>query len=55
MALALPAATRTTHRNGVLLITLSILFWSMGGLFTRLLPFDLWTIIFWRGVFTRWR
>lgn len=32
-------------------MTASIIIWAMGGLFTRLLPFDLWTIIFWRGVF----
>ena len=25
--------------------------WGSGGLFVRLLPFDMWTIVFWRGVF----
>ena len=25
--------------------------WASGGLFTLLLPFDLWTIVFWRGFF----
>jgi drug/metabolite transporter (DMT)-like permease len=25
--------------------------WGMGGLFMRLLPLDLWTIVFWRGAF----
>jgi drug/metabolite transporter (DMT)-like permease len=39
------------HREGVLLVLLATVAWSAGGLFTRLLPFDLWTIVFWRGVF----
>jgi drug/metabolite transporter (DMT)-like permease len=25
--------------------------WGSGGLLVRLLPFDMWTIVFWRGVF----
>jgi len=37
--------------HGILLVSASAILWGMGGLFTRLLPFDLWTIIFWRGVF----
>lgn len=37
--------------TGITLVLLSTIFWGMGGLFTRLLPFDLWTIVFWRGVF----
>ncbi|MFZ5710934.1 MAG: DMT family transporter [Pseudomonadota bacterium] len=43
-------ASRTTLR-GIALVSVSTVIWGMGGLFTRLLPFDLWTIIFWRGVF----
>jgi drug/metabolite transporter (DMT)-like permease len=43
-------AARETTR-GVALVGASTIVWGMGGLFTRLLPFDLWTIIFWRGVF----
>lgn len=41
----------TSTTTGITLVTLSALIWGMGGLFTRLLPFDLWTIVFWRGVF----
>jgi drug/metabolite transporter (DMT)-like permease len=32
-------------------VSASVIIWAMGGLFTRLLPFDLWTIVFWRGAF----
>ena len=37
--------------RGIVLVSASAIVWGMGGLFTRLLPFDLWTIIFWRGIF----
>jgi len=33
------------------LVMLSTIAWGSGGLFIRLLPFDMWTIVFWRGVF----
>jgi EamA-like transporter family len=45
------ADARARHREGVLLVLLATVAWSAGGLFTRLLPFDLWTIVAWRGVF----
>ncbi len=51
MPLAEPAAARRPAVNGLLLISLATMVWASGGLFTRLLPFDLWTIVFWRGVF----
>jgi drug/metabolite transporter (DMT)-like permease len=35
----------------VALVVFATIAWSSGGLFTRLLPFDLWTIVAWRGVF----
>ena len=34
-----------------MLVMLSTIAWGSGGLFIRLLPFDNWTIVFWRGVF----
>ncbi len=37
--------------RGIAFVGASTVIWGMGGLFTRLLPFDLWTIIFWRGIF----
>ena len=37
--------------QGIALIVLSTIAWGSGGLFVRLLPFDMWTIVFWRGVF----
>lgn len=40
-----------SNRLGILLIVISTIAWSSGGLFVRLLPFDAWTIILWRGVF----
>ena len=39
------------HTQGVLLITLSTVFFSSAGFFTRLIPLDVWTMLFWRGVF----
>ena len=45
------AHARARHREGVALVLLATIAWSAGGLFTRLLPFDLWTIVAWRGVF----
>jgi drug/metabolite transporter (DMT)-like permease len=45
-------ATKSGLRmQGVALVSLATIAWASGGLFTRLLPFDLWTIVFWRGVF----
>lgn len=36
---------------GALLLLLSAVCWSTAGFFTRLIPLDPWTILFWRGVF----
>ena len=44
-------AERAASLNGLLLVSLSTITWASGGLFVRLLPFDLWTICVWRGVF----
>jgi drug/metabolite transporter (DMT)-like permease len=44
-------AGRVRHYRGVALVCLATVAWASGGLFTRLLPYDMWTIIFWRGVF----
>jgi len=44
-------ASRATNLRGLVLVSLSTITWGSGGLFVRLLPFDLWTICFWRGVF----
>ncbi|TDP48027.1 DMT family transporter [Zavarzinia compransoris] len=44
-------AVRNDMRLGVALVALSTLAWSSAGLFTRLLPHDAWTILFWRGLF----
>jgi drug/metabolite transporter (DMT)-like permease len=43
--------TTNTNTTGIALVTLATVVWASGGLFTRLLPFDLWTIVFWRGIF----
>ena len=40
-----------TRVTGITLVAIATLVWASGGLFTRLLPYDLWTIVFWRGVF----
>jgi drug/metabolite transporter (DMT)-like permease len=39
------------HARGVLLITLSMLAFSSAGFFTRLIELDVWTMLFWRGLF----
>jgi drug/metabolite transporter (DMT)-like permease len=46
-----PALARRRYLIGVTVITLSTIAWGAGPLFIRLLPFDMWTIVFWRGVF----
>jgi len=45
------AHARARHLQGIVLVMLSTIAWGSGGLFVRLLPFDMWTIVFWRGVF----
>lgn len=44
-------AARRRHLTGIALIVLSTVAWGSGGLFVRLLPYDIWTIVFWRGIF----
>jgi drug/metabolite transporter (DMT)-like permease len=39
------------HRAGVALVIGAAMAWSTAAFFTRLLPFDSWTILFWRGLF----
>ncbi len=51
MVAAVLAKDAIRHRAGIALIVLSAIAWGSGGLFVRLLPFDMWTIVFWRGVF----
>jgi len=41
----------TRHAQGILLITLSAAAFSSAGFFTRLIPLDVWTVLFWRGWF----
>jgi drug/metabolite transporter (DMT)-like permease len=43
--------TAAQHRIGITLVTLAAVAWSTAPFFTRLLPFDSWTILFWRGIF----
>jgi len=37
--------------RGVVLVTGAAVAWSTAGYFTRLIPVDLWTLVFWRNVF----
>jgi drug/metabolite transporter (DMT)-like permease len=39
------------HRTGVALVIAAAVAWSTAPFFTRLLHFDSWTILFWRGLF----
>ena len=40
-----------SYRLGMLLVTASAIAWSTAGLFTRLIPLDVWTLLLWRGGF----
>jgi drug/metabolite transporter (DMT)-like permease len=39
------------QQMGIILVTAAAVAWSTAPLFTRLLPLDSWTILFWRGLF----
>jgi drug/metabolite transporter (DMT)-like permease len=43
--------TRPGHRIGFLLVSASAVAWSLGGLFTRIIRLDSWTMLAWRGIF----
>lgn len=43
--------TAFQRRTGIALVTAAAVAWSTAPFFTRLLPLDSWTIIFWRGLF----
>jgi drug/metabolite transporter (DMT)-like permease len=45
------ARDRSQHRLGIALVLAAAVAWSTAPFFTRLLPFDSWTILFWRGLF----
>jgi len=40
------------HRLGLILVACAALAWSSGGIFTRIIPTDLMTMLFWRGLFS---
>ncbi|MEZ5831643.1 MAG: DMT family transporter [Dongiaceae bacterium] len=42
---------REQRYAAILFLALAALCWSTAGLFTRLIPLDAWTILFWRGAF----
>lgn len=44
-------STDRQHRVGIALLIAAAVAWSTAPFFTRLLHFDSWTILFWRGVF----
>src|SRR3954470_6965258 len=43
--------THHQHRTGIALVITAAFAWSTAPLFTRLLHYDSWTILFWRGLF----
>jgi drug/metabolite transporter (DMT)-like permease len=43
--------TASQRRTGIVLVVAAAVAWSTAPFFTRLLPFDSWTILFWRGLF----
>src|SRR3984893_7537073 len=48
--ISLMATAQSQHRLGIALIVAAAVAWSTAEFFTRLLPFDSWTILFWRGL-----
>jgi EamA domain-containing membrane protein RarD len=49
--MSLMAGAHSQHRLGIALVAAAAVAWSTAPFFTRLLPFDSWTILFWRGLF----
>jgi drug/metabolite transporter (DMT)-like permease len=45
------AGALSQQRTGIALVVAAAVAWSTAPFFTRLLPFDSWTILFWRGLF----
>jgi len=45
------AEIRSQQRLGIALVVGAAIAWSTAPFFTRLLPYDSWTILFWRGLF----
>lgn len=45
------AGAPSQHRAGIALVVAAAVAWSTAPFFTRLLAFDSWTILFWRGLF----
>jgi drug/metabolite transporter (DMT)-like permease len=43
--------TASHRRTGMVLVVAAAVAWSTAPFFTRLLPLDSWTILFWRGLF----
>jgi drug/metabolite transporter (DMT)-like permease len=44
-------ARASQHRLGLALVTGSAIAYSTAGFFTRLIPLDVWSLLFWRGLF----
>jgi drug/metabolite transporter (DMT)-like permease len=45
------AEVDSQRRTGIALVAAAAVAWSTAAFFTRLLPLDSWTILFWRGLF----
>jgi drug/metabolite transporter (DMT)-like permease len=45
------AGAHSQRRLGIALVVAAAVAWSTAPFFTRLVPFDSWTILFWRGLF----
>jgi len=43
--------TASQRRTGIALVIAAAVAWSTAPFFTKLLPLDSWTILFWRGLF----
>lgn len=48
---ASPAASDRSVAIGIALVLSSAVAWSTAGFFARMVPVDLWIVVFWRGIF----
>jgi drug/metabolite transporter (DMT)-like permease len=49
--ISLMTETASQRRTGIILVVAAAVAWSTAPFFTKLLPLDSWTILFWRGLF----
>lgn len=51
MVASAAVADRSQRNLGIALVLFSSISWGSAGLFIKQLPYDMWSIVFWRGIF----